>query len=76
MLAAFGFDQAGFSQDGGATFPGVHRIENHQTRVLHRGVGIDKTFGQRFFQRRAGDMLAEINDARASQQFALGQVIV
>ena len=63
LTASLGFDQAGLGENRRAALVGIHRIEHHQPRILHRRIGIHEALGQCLFQRLARDMLAEIDGA-------------
>ncbi len=63
--------------DLGAALGGIHRIEHHQARVLHPGIGIDEAGAQRFLQRLPDRVCAQRQPARARQAaLAAAKVVV
>ncbi|MCW0423200.1 hypothetical protein NB713_001143 [Xanthomonas sacchari] len=70
-------DTAGPGEDARAALGGVHRIEHHQPRVLHPGVGIDETGAELLAQRRAHRVRAQRQASRARKgAAAAAQVVV
>jgi hypothetical protein len=60
----------------GAALTRVHRVQDHQARVLHPAVGIDEGPAQVGLERGARGMSAQIDGLRGRQQLAPAEVVV